>query len=211
MVTKGITDCPRLGPIAKLGGCGMGIQVSNCRVSESSILQREFHHPTNSSTIFRRCICVKGIRVRGVAHKLRERFGASVRSVLPLFKNNHARPFTQHKSIPLPIPWARRSLRIIVSGRERPHRGKARNRQWRYGSLAPPQIMTSASPRCMMRKASPIACAPVVRAVAHVILGPFAPYWIEICTAARLTMEAVNRTSHLLFQSTEHLPSPPDH
>src|SRR6266851_5745041 len=117
MVTKGITDCPRLGPIAKLGGCGMGIQVSNCRVSESSILQREFHHPTNSSTIFRWCICVKGIRVRGVAHKLRERFGASVRSVLPL-------------------PWARRSLRNIVSGRERSHRGKARNRQRRYRGLA---------------------------------------------------------------------------
>ena len=175
MVTKGITDCPRLGAIAKLGGCGMGIQVSNCRVSESSILQREFHHPTNSSTNFRRCICVKGIRVRGVAHKLRERFGASVRSVLPLFKNNHARPFTQHKSIPLPIPWARRNLRNIVSGRERSHRGKARNRQRRYRGLASPQIMTSASPRCMMRKASPIACAPVVHAVAHVILGPLAP------------------------------------
>ncbi len=79
---------------------------------------------------------MKGIRVRGVAHKLRERFGASVRSVLPLFKNNHARPFTQHKSIPLPIPWARRSLRNIVSGRERSHRGKARNRQRRYRGLA---------------------------------------------------------------------------
>src|SRR5260370_7286956 len=104
MVTKGITDCPRLGPIAKLGGCGMGIQVSNCRVSESSILQREFHHPTNSSTIFRRCICVKGIRVRAVAHNLCDRFGASTPPPLPLFNNHHPRPLTHHTSIPLPPP-----------------------------------------------------------------------------------------------------------
>src|SRR5258708_10927458 len=136
MVAKGITDCLRLSPITKLGRCGMRIQVSNCGVSDTGILQREFHPPTTSSPILGWRICVKSVRIRGVAHKLREPFGASVQSVFALFKNNHPRPFTEHKSIPLPIPWARRSLRIIVSGRERPHRGKARNRQWRYGSLA---------------------------------------------------------------------------
>ena len=43
----------------------------------------------------------------------------------------------------------------------------------------PPQIMTSASPRWMMRKESPIACAPVVQAVAVAEFGPLAPVRIE--------------------------------
>jgi hypothetical protein len=49
MVAEGVADCLRLGPIPKLGGCGVGIQVLDCRGSEPSILQSEFHHPANSS------------------------------------------------------------------------------------------------------------------------------------------------------------------
>ena len=45
---------------------------------------------------------------------------------------------------------------------------------------APPQIMTSASPRAIMRKESPIECALVVQAVAVAELGPLAPVRIEI-------------------------------
>jgi hypothetical protein len=78
MVAEGVADCLRLGTIPKLGGCGMGIQVLDCRRSEPSILQREFHNPPNSSAILRWSICVKGVRICGVAHKLGERFGASV-------------------------------------------------------------------------------------------------------------------------------------
>src|SRR5260370_20620241 len=136
MVAKGIADCLRLGPIPKLGGCGVGIQVLDRRGSEPSILQREFHNPANSSAILRWSICMKSVRICGVAHKLREHFGVSAQRVLALFKNKHARSFTHHESIPITIPWARCSLGIVVSSRESSHRGKAGNRQCRHGGLA---------------------------------------------------------------------------
>jgi hypothetical protein len=79
---------------------------------------------------------VKSVGICGVAHKLREHFGASAQSVLALFKNKDPRSFTQHKSIAITISWAGRTFRVIVSGRERSHRAKAGNRQWRHGGLA---------------------------------------------------------------------------
>jgi hypothetical protein len=54
--------------------------------------------------------------MRGVAHKLREHFGASAQSVLALFKNKDPRSFTQHKSIAISIPRPRRALGIVVAG-----------------------------------------------------------------------------------------------
>ena len=42
-----------------------------------------------------------------------------------------------------------------------------------------PQIIASASPRAIMRKESPTACAPVVQAVAAAELGPLAPARID--------------------------------
>jgi hypothetical protein len=39
---------------------------------------------------------------------------------------------------------------------------------------APPQIITSASPRAMILNESPTACAPVVQAVAVAEFGPLA-------------------------------------
>ena len=44
---------------------------------------------------------------------------------------------------------------------------------------APPQIITSASPRWIILKLSPMACAPAEHAVAVAELGPFAPCRIE--------------------------------
>jgi hypothetical protein len=52
----------------------------------------------------------------------------------------------------------------------------------------PPQIIASASPRWMTRKASPMACAPVEQADTCERFGPLAPKRIEICPGARLTM-----------------------
>src|ERR1035437_7562332 len=53
----------------------------------------------------------------------------------------------------------------------------------------PPAIIASASPRSMMRKASPMECAEEVQAVAVASLGPRAPNRIETWPAARLMME----------------------
>src|SRR5882762_11774941 len=53
---------------------------------------------------------------------------------------------------------------------------------------APPQIIASASPRAMILKLSPIACAPAEHAVAVAELGPLALWRIETCPEARLTM-----------------------
>ena len=55
---------------------------------------------------------------------------------------------------------------------------------------APPQIITSASSRWMMRKESPMVCALVVQAVAVAEFGPFAPVRIDTQPEARLTMVA---------------------
>src|SRR6266851_7250309 len=135
IVTKGITYCLRLGPIPKFCGRCVGIQVSDCRGSEPSVLQRQFHDATDSSTILRWSICVKGVRIRGVTHKLRKHSGSSPQCVVALFKNEHSCSFTHHKSISITIPWARCSLGIVVSSRECSHRGKAGNRQRRHGGL----------------------------------------------------------------------------
>src|SRR6059058_6552772 len=53
---------------------------------------------------------------------------------------------------------------------------------------APPQIIASASPRWIILKLSPIACAPAEQAVAVAELGPFALCRMETCPEARLTM-----------------------
>src|SRR6266851_396878 len=50
----------------------------------------------------------------------------------------------------------------------------------------PPAIMMSASPRRMISKASPIACADAEHAVQVAVLGPLAPYRIDTWPAARL-------------------------
>ena len=54
----------------------------------------------------------------------------------------------------------------------------------------PPHSMASASPRWIIRKESPMACALVVHAVAVAELGPFAPTRIETKPDARFTMVA---------------------
>ena len=91
MVTKGVTDCLRLGAIPKLRGCGVGIQVLDCRGNEPGILQSEFDNPANSSAILPWSIWVKSVGICGVAHKLREHFGALAQSVLALFTNKDPR------------------------------------------------------------------------------------------------------------------------
>ena len=55
---------------------------------------------------------------------------------------------------------------------------------------APPQIITSASPRSMILKASPMACAPAEHAVHVALLGPRAPNRIETWPAARFAIAA---------------------
>src|ERR1700682_6809836 len=106
VVAKGIGDCLRLGPVPKVGGCGVGIQVLDCRGSEPSIGQREFHHTAYSSPILRGSIRVKGVGIRGVTHKLCKHLGASAQRVLALFKNKYARPFVKNKSIPVTLTGA---------------------------------------------------------------------------------------------------------
>src|SRR5206468_10094203 len=54
---------------------------------------------------------------------------------------------------------------------------------------APPQIIASASPRWMILKLSPIACAPAEHAVAVAELGPFALRLIETQPEERFTIE----------------------
>ena len=51
---------------------------------------------------------------------------------------------------------------------------------------APPAIMTSASPRSMIREASPMACAPAAQAVVAHAIGPRAPTRIDTQPAAML-------------------------
>src|SRR5260370_6264448 len=82
VVAKGIGDCLRLGPVPKLSGCGVGIQVLDCRGGEPSIGQREFHDPANSSPILRGSICGKGVGIRHITHKPCEYFGSPVPNVL---------------------------------------------------------------------------------------------------------------------------------
>src|SRR5260370_21626152 len=94
VVGKGIGDCLRVGAVPKLGGCGVGIKVLDCGGGEPSIGQREFHDPANSSPILRGSICVKGVGIRRITNKPCEYFGSSAQSVLALFKNKHARPFS---------------------------------------------------------------------------------------------------------------------
>ena len=63
---------------------------------------------------------------------------------------------------------------------------------------APPAIMTSASPRWMILKLSPMAWAPVAQAVALAMLGPLAPKRMLTCPAARLTMLAGMKNGEIL-------------
>src|SRR3712207_7338960 len=65
---------------------------------------------------------------------------------------------------------------------------------------APPQIITSASPRWMILRLSPMACAPAEQAVAVAEMYPRAPSRIETCPAARRSEE---HTSEL--QSRQYL------
>ncbi len=53
---------------------------------------------------------------------------------------------------------------------------------------APPVIMMSASPRWMVRKASPMALAALAQAVATAVLGPRKPYVIDNVPLAALTI-----------------------
>jgi len=50
----------------------------------------------------------------------------------------------------------------------------------------PPAIMASAWPSLTRRNAMPIALAPAAQAVTGQLMGPLAPYRMEICPAARL-------------------------
>ena len=55
---------------------------------------------------------------------------------------------------------------------------------------APPATQASSSPRAMVRKASPIACAPDAQALVMVKLAPRRPCRIEIWPGARFEIEA---------------------
>ena len=63
---------------------------------------------------------------------------------------------------------------------------------------APPQIMATASPRWMILNESPMACAPVVQAVATAELGPLAPVRMEMWPLAKLTMAAGMKNGEIL-------------
>jgi hypothetical protein len=52
----------------------------------------------------------------------------------------------------------------------------------------PPQIIISAAPRSIILNESPIECVEAEHAVAVAEFGPRAPYRIEMCPEARLTI-----------------------
>jgi len=52
----------------------------------------------------------------------------------------------------------------------------------------PPVTTTSASPRWIVRKASPMALLALAQAVTTASLGPRSPNWMEICPLAALAM-----------------------
>src|SRR6266852_8495783 len=66
----------------------------------------------------------------------------------------------------------------------------------------PPQIIISAAPRSIILKESPMACAEAEHAVAVAEFGPRAPYRIEICPEAKLTIADG-------IKNGEILPGPP--
>jgi hypothetical protein len=88
------------------------------------------------------------------------------------------------------------------------------------GASAPPVIMMSASPRAMMRNESPIACDPVLQAVALAQLGPLAPKRIEIWPEASLMIVWMRKKGEtrpgpfsrrtLWFSSMDHRPPMPE-
>ena len=134
---------------------------------------------------------MEGVGVCGVAYEFGEDRGASVDGVVPLLEDEDAGSFADDEAIASHVQGreavAGSSLRVERARMD----AKPATESGVTAASLPPQIITSASPRSRMRKASPMAWAPVVQAVEGVRLGPVAPYLIEICPAARLAMVAL--------------------
>jgi hypothetical protein len=94
---------------------------------------------------------------------------------LALFEYQHACAFTYHETVAILIPRAGcRGWSSFLEESARIEENPATERAVTAASV-PPQIIASASPLWIIRKASRIPCAPVVHAVAQVRFGPIAP------------------------------------
>ncbi len=114
----------------------MRIQVVDVGGLEVCILQRKLHHPPNTPTVFRRCVSVKRVRVRGVTNKLRQDVCSSVERMFKLFKDEDARTFAHDKPISRSVPGPRRCRGGVIAGGECAHRCEASDRQRRNRCLA---------------------------------------------------------------------------
>ena len=106
------------------------------------------------------------------------------------FQNQDARALADDEAVAAGIPGTRRAMRLVVALDSARMAAKPPILIGVTAASAPPQIMTSASSRWMMRKESPMLWALLVQAVAVAEFGPLAPVRIETQPEARLTIVA---------------------
>ena len=128
-----------------------------------------------------------GVRRGTVAAK----FGIDARAAPPgmfeLLKNENHRAFGEHETVPIGIVGTRGALRGVVAGRERARIwAKAPMESGVTTASAPPDTITSASPRWMRRADSPKAWPLVAQAVAMLMLGPRKSNWMASWPARML-------------------------
>ena len=122
----------------------------------------------------------KASRAHAVADDLGEDRGAAPLGEFQFLEHQDAGAFADHEAVAVLVPRAARrapgsSLRVESARMA----AKPPTPIGVMQASAPPQIMTSASPRWMMRKESPMQCALVVQAVAVAEFGPLAPVRME--------------------------------
>ena len=117
-----------------------------------------------------------GVAAHAVADDLGQNGRAAAARVLVFLEHQNAGAFADDEAVAVAGPrGGRRAAGSSIALRKRAHGGESADAHGRDAASVPPQIITSASPRWMMRKESPMECALVVQAVAVAELGPLAP------------------------------------
>ena len=143
----------------------------------------------------------EGVGSRAVADDLAVDPCAPGPGVLELFEDQHAGPFAQDEAVAIAVEGAAGALRArrcgskVRSGRMKPVTPKG----W-IMLCVPPERITSALPRRISSKASPMACELAAQAVRQLALGPLAPKtlarWPDgvpgSCSASRIAMQLLD-------------------
>ena len=136
MIAKEALHRAHFGLVAERRRGAVRVDVTNVRHGEFSVAQRGFHRLVGAGALLIGRRDMERVTGRAVASELSVDARAALLRVFEFFEHDDRRAFRKHEAIAILVEGSRRSGWIVVARRQRLHRRKCGEREWRDGRFS---------------------------------------------------------------------------